>query len=218
MQLESAQRAKHSLRVRCNLFLKILLRSLVRNSKAAAGVDVANIVTLFAQPANQIRHAFERLLEGADIGDLRSDVDADSGHFQIRLPRGRCIKRSRLRDRHAELVLMKSGRNIRMRFCRDVGIDPHRDRRWFFQSGRGCRKQIQFRSAFNIEQQYAGAQRKFHFRRSLAHAGEHDLARSLRACAQNSFEFSAGHHVEACSFVGHQAQNCQRRIGFDRIA
>src|ERR1035437_8593511 len=75
MQLESAQRAKRSLRVRCNLFLKILLRSLVRNSKAAAGVDVANIVTLFAQHANQIRHAFERLLEGADIGDLRSDVD-----------------------------------------------------------------------------------------------------------------------------------------------
>ena len=141
----------------------------------------------FAQHADEIGHALQRLLKRADIGDLRPDVDAHSSHRQIRLLRRLRVERPRLGNRHAELVLMQSGRNIRMSFRRNVRIHPHRDRRPFLQSRRGCRKQVQFRCAFNVEQQYPRAQGKFHLRRGFAHAGEHNLARGLPADAQNPF-------------------------------
>src|ERR1039458_1420408 len=110
MQLQAAQRTKHRPRVRRNLFLKTLLRSLVGNPQAAAGVDVANVVPLFAQGADQIGHTLERLLKCTDIGNLRPDVDAHPGYFQIWLLRGLRVERPRLGNRYPELVLMQADR------------------------------------------------------------------------------------------------------------
>ena len=94
--------------------------------------------SLIAQHANQIGHAFERFLKCADIGNLRPDVYAHSGHFQITLLRSLGVERLRLGNRHAEFVLMQSGRNVGVSFRRDVWIDSHRYRCSFLQSGRGC--------------------------------------------------------------------------------
>jgi len=67
-------------------------------------------------------------------------------------------------------VLVKSGRDVRVRFGRDVGIDSHGNPRSLLQS-RGCgRQKIQFRRAFDIEEQDAGAQGELHFLRGLAYA------------------------------------------------
>src|ERR1035441_1300197 len=134
MQFHSAQRSKHRLRVRRDLLLETVLRSVVRNSQAPTRVDIAEVVALLAQCANQIGYALKRLLKGTDIGDLRPDVDAYSRNFQIRLLSGLKSEGLRLGNRHAEFVLVQASRNIGMSFCRNIRIDSHRHRRTFLQS------------------------------------------------------------------------------------
>src|SRR5271165_1291468 len=114
MQFQSAQRSEYRPCVRRNLFLKTRLCSLVGNPQAPARIHIANIVPQSTQRSNQVSHALERLLKTTDIGNLRPDVNAHSSHFETWLKRGPSVERERLGNRHAELVLMQSSRNIGM--------------------------------------------------------------------------------------------------------
>jgi hypothetical protein len=117
------------------------LRSFVRNSEAAAGVDVTDVVTLTAQGLNQVGNALERGSERGNIGNLRSDVDADASDGEVWLFCGLRVEGVGLRNRHTEFVLMQSGGNIRMRFRRDIGIDADGDGSTFLEVRGGLGKQ-----------------------------------------------------------------------------
>ena len=56
----------------------------VRNSQSATGVDVTDFVAVVAQGANQGSDSLHGLTERADVGDLRSDVDAYAGGWRWR--------------------------------------------------------------------------------------------------------------------------------------
>ncbi len=51
----------------------------VVDAEAAAGVDVADVVAVFAQVGDETGDAGERGGEGIDFADLRADVDGDAG-------------------------------------------------------------------------------------------------------------------------------------------
>src|ERR1035438_1607667 len=139
MQLQSAQWTQHRFCVCSNLFLEILLRSLVRNPQSSTRVDITDVVPLFAQCGDQIGHVLERLLKGTHIGDLRANVNAYTSDLQIGTLPGLRVEHPGLGNRYAELVLMQAGRNVRMSFRRDVGIYPYCNRASLLEScRRGC--------------------------------------------------------------------------------
>src|SRR5260370_29488817 len=109
MQLHPAQRTEYCPRIRCNLFLKTLLHTLVGNSQATAGVDVANVVSLLTQGSNQISHALKRRPERTNIGNLRPNVASHTIHCQIWLLRGRRAEAPGSGKPHAELSVMVPG-------------------------------------------------------------------------------------------------------------
>src|ERR1700690_3290489 len=127
MNVEFAQRIEHTLGVGGELFVKRLGRWLVGNSEATSGVDVFNVVSRDAWFSDEVRDGAERLVEGSERSDLRADVDADSGDAEIGVPGGLGVEAMRLGNRHSEFVLVQAGRDIRMRFRRDIGIDAQGD-------------------------------------------------------------------------------------------
>ena len=52
----------------------------------------------------------------------------------------------------------------------------------------------------------------------FAYAGEDDAVARLGRCCAHALQFAAGDDVEACSAIGEQLENRQRRVGFDCVA
>ena len=60
---------------------------LVGDAQSTTGIDVANIVSLGAQDRTRRCHALHGFAEGLNVGDLRADVHAHAGGFQVRASR-----------------------------------------------------------------------------------------------------------------------------------
>src|SRR5579863_10413850 len=74
VHFQTTQGTRHSLRVSCKIIGKVCGGFLISDTKAAADVDVVDLVSIGAQVANKISKARNSLREGRDVGDLRSDV------------------------------------------------------------------------------------------------------------------------------------------------
>ncbi len=79
-----------------------------------------------AQRTDKIGDQAEGIVEWGEAGDLRTDVNIDSGDLYPRKPRGFGIYLSGATNRDAEFVLRLAGGNLGMGFGIDIGIDPER--------------------------------------------------------------------------------------------
>ena len=97
----------------------------ILDAETAAGIDEADIVPFSPQRIRQRSHALHGLAKRSYVRDLRANVNADSGGFQIRVFGASSVKRRRVAPGHAEFVLMQAGGNVRVGFRRDIGVHPH---------------------------------------------------------------------------------------------
>lgn len=60
MKFQTAQRSEHRPSISRNLLFETTLQSLVGDSQTTAGIEIANVVSLRAQFADEVSHTFQR--------------------------------------------------------------------------------------------------------------------------------------------------------------
>ena len=163
--------------------------AVVRNAEPAAHVEMLQLDALAAQIARQRDHRFGRLAERIERGDLRADVDVRADRQQAAARRHLAKQRRRLVDRHAELVRLQPGGNVRMAPRVDVGIDAQRDARRRILRDRALIDAIELAWRFDVDRQQPERHRAIDLRRALADAGEHDLI-GTKAAAHRDVDFA----------------------------
>ena len=81
----------------------------------------------------------------------------------------RSIQRFSLIERDAELVFLETGGNIGVGFRIHIRVHPQAHRRNPVHFASHAVQHMQLRFRFHVEAQYAYCERRFHFRRLLAH-------------------------------------------------
>ena len=136
-------------------------------------------------------------------------------HAQRRLHRRPTIKRGRILQRHAKLVLTHPGRNIRMRLGVHIRIHPQRDRRDLAHGRSHLGETLQLRRRLHIKAPYPGGKRRLHLRIRFRDTGKHHLRR-VTARLQHPRQLAAGNNIKTRALRREQAQNRQIRIRLHR--
>src|SRR5450755_2380566 len=109
MNVEAFQWTNDRRRVRLHPGRKIRFRILrVRDPQSPSCIDVADVMSLLAQGANQGSDAIHGLAEGTDVNDLRSDVNAHASSYQMARLRTLAIELGRLAHGHSEFVFVQA--------------------------------------------------------------------------------------------------------------
>src|ERR1700691_2080720 len=108
MNFKSAQRNRHSPRVPGDMLREVCFRLLIRDAKAAAGVDIFDGVPFGAEGANQLCNPGHCLPKGQFICDLRADMNTDSRDCEILRLRSFGVEMERAVDWHPEFVLVQA--------------------------------------------------------------------------------------------------------------
>src|SRR5438445_13317561 len=128
MYSQSPQRTEHRLCVVTHEALKItILRLVISNPQTAPRVYILNAMAIPPKSANQFRHTLHGGSKRIDFGNLRSDMYADASNLEMPNPRCLRIQLARLVDWNSKLVLLQSGRNVRVRISGDIGIHSQCD-------------------------------------------------------------------------------------------
>src|SRR5215470_310209 len=143
---------------------------------------------------------------------------AHTGNFQVPSTRGLRVQGAGLADRNTEFVLVEAGRDVRMRIRWHVRIHAEGNPSGLTHTCRAFRQRPEFRLAFHVEQEDAGAQPGFHFVAGLADSRKDNLPGSASIDGQYPCEFSAGDHVKAAVHPEKKAQYGKIRIRLDRVA
>src|SRR5579863_4082450 len=122
MDIQSAQWTAYRARVARDIVGKLSFRFLICNSKATAGVNVIDPVSIGAQVANQIGHPRHTFSERSDVRNLRADMNTNARNLQISCARSLRVKLARIANRHSELVFAQTSGNVRMSISGDVWI------------------------------------------------------------------------------------------------
>src|SRR5690349_5860943 len=121
MYFQSPQWTEHRLCIFAHEAFKIrIARLVIINPQAAPRVYVLNAMAIPPESANQFRDPLHGGRKRIDVGNLRSNMYADAGSLQISASGRLRIELASLVDRNSKLVLLQSGRNIRMRIGRDI--------------------------------------------------------------------------------------------------
>src|SRR5207302_2636537 len=163
MLSQSPQWTEHRFRVVTREALKIgIARPVIINPQAAPRVYILNAVAIPPKSANQFRYTVHGGRKRIDVGNLRSDMHADAGNLQISAPGRLRIQLARLVDRNPKLVLLQSGRNVRMRISGDIGIHSQCDSCLFPRPRGTLRQYPQLRFTLHVEQQNSRLESRRH--------------------------------------------------------
>src|SRR3954464_7031422 len=61
----------------------VALRSVIIDAESAPRIDIIDVVTIVTKLLHEARNALHRCSEWGEVGDLRADVHADTGNFQM---------------------------------------------------------------------------------------------------------------------------------------
>src|SRR5437667_11112656 len=143
--------------------LKIgIARPVIINPQAAPRVYILNAMAIPTKSANQFRHTLHGGRKRIDVGNLRSDMYADASNLQISAPGRLRIELARLVDRNPKLVLLQSGRNVRMRVSGNIGIYSQCDSCPLPRPRGTLRQHPQLRLALHVEQQNSRLDSRHH--------------------------------------------------------
>ena len=141
------------------------------------------------QPLDQGQHPLQRRHERRHFGQLRTDMAINADDVEMRRGGGPDIDLQRPFRVNAEFILLQAGRDIRVGFGVDIGIDPQRHGRFPALRRSDLLQQGQFRFGLDIEAADACVQSALQFIVALAHPGKDDLAR-IAAGGQHPLQFS----------------------------
>src|SRR6266550_5092835 len=207
MYSQSPQRTEHRLCVVTHEALKItILRLVISNPQTAPRVYILNAMAIPPKSANQFRYTLHGGPKRIDVGNLRSDMYADASNVQISAPGRLRIELARLVDRNPKLVLLQSGRNVRMRVSGDIGIYSQCDSCPLPRPRGTLRQHPQLRLTLHVEQQNSRLESRRHLIRGFPYSGEDNFLSRAPVHAQNPLQFPARDHVEAAACSADQPQ------------
>src|SRR5579863_3605360 len=122
MDIQSAQWTAYRARIARNIVGKLSFRFLICDSKATAGVNVIDPVSISSQVANQIGYPRQTFSERSDVRNLRADMNTNARDLQISCARSHRVELASIANRHPELVLTQTSGNVRMSISGYVGI------------------------------------------------------------------------------------------------
>src|SRR5664279_1011948 len=109
MNTEAFQRTNNRRRVRLHPGGKIQFSILrVRDPQSTSCIDVADVMSLLAQDANQGSDAVHGFAEGIDVNDLRTDVNADASGFQVARRCALAIELRSFANGHSKFMFVQS--------------------------------------------------------------------------------------------------------------
>ena len=176
----------------------------VVDAETAAGVDVADVVAVFAEVGDEAGDAGEGGGEGIDLADLRADVDADAGGVK---PFGFCclaVDGAGGFDVDAELVFAEAGGDVGMGLGEDVGVDAEGEAGALAEGFGTGGEEVEFGLGLDVEQEDVGFEGGVDLPDLFADAGEDDLLERGLVGLADTLQLSAGDDVEACSLLGEQ--------------
>ena len=166
-------------------------------------------------------HEFGQQPEGGferhQIGDLAADMHVDAGDANARQFRGVGIDFAGACERHAELVLGLTGRDLGVRAGIDVGIDPNRDPRGAAGLGGEPRQQFELGFGFDVDAKKVRIKRRAQLGFGLADAREQDLL-GRNPGGQRALQLAARNHVGAGAEFCQRAQHRLVGVGLQRVA
>jgi hypothetical protein len=189
----------------------------IRNSQAAAKIDMRDLVAVATQDPNKFGEQRESISERVEFGDLTADVHIDAGDFESLQLGGPRVNLARAADRNAELVLRLSGRDLVVCLGVDVGIDADRNPRSASLRRRNRRQQFEFSFRFDIDAKNSFIDGRCKFGSGFADAGEHDLLRRNAGKAR-ALEFAARYDVSAGTKLRECCKDRLIGVGLHRIA
>src|SRR5208337_3409599 len=145
-------------------------------------------------------------------------MNADTCRLESLGFRAAAIKGESIAPGHAELVLVQTSGDVRVRFGCDVRVYAHSELRCLAKMRSAGREQLKLARAFHIKQQDASAEREIDLVGQLADSGENHLLRSLAADLPHSAQLSAGNNIESRTKPREHAQNRKVRVRLYRIA
>ena len=125
-------------------------------------------------------------------------------------------QRRRFVDRHAELVRLEAGRNVRVALRVDVGIDAQRDARPRALRDGALIDAIELARRLDVDRQQAQRDGAIDLGGALADAGEHDLI-GAEPAAHRDVHFAERVRVGMAAERLQQADDRERRIGLERV-
>ena len=158
-----------------------------------------------------------RRLERCQLGELRADVAADAGDRDVLQFRGNFVEAHRFIVRHAELILLESGGNVRMRPRIDVRVHAQADWCALARVSRDAVEPPELALRLDVEAHHTGIERGAHFRFALAHSGKHRLRR-IPSCRDHACELPARDDVEARTEAGKEIEDREIRIRLYGVA
>ncbi len=194
----------------------------VVDAQAAAEIEVAYLRALFFHLAGEhaiqiLAHFGQRVDERSDRGKLRADMAVHADDIDMPQRHGFLVGLQGSLYIDAELGLLHSGGNIRMRLRIDVGVDAQRDLRALAERHGDLVEREQLLAGLDVEAADARQQRLLHLGHGLADAREHDLAR-IAAGLEHARQLAARDDVEAGAELRQHLQHREVRVGLDRVA
>ncbi len=133
-------------------------RVAVVDAEAAAGVDVADVVAVFAEVGDEAGDAGEGGGEGIDFADLRADVDGDAGGVEPLRFFCFAVDGAGGVDVDAELVLAEAGGDVGVGFGEDVGVDAEGEAGDFVAGFGAGGEEMEFGFGLDVEEEDVGVE------------------------------------------------------------
>src|SRR3954470_22722455 len=167
---------------------------------------------LLRQRDNHGRGPFDRL----EIHHLRADVRMQANNLETGLAACLATELTGRLDRHAELVRLQAGGDVRMASRVHVRIDPYRNLRSRLPGAGDRIDAIQLTFGFDVDRLDAEIDCLHELGVRLAYAGEDDLRR-YEAGAQGDVNLAPGIRVDRAAKTSQQADDRQRGVCLERV-
>ena len=190
--------------------------ALVGDADAAAEVEVLDGDAGRGQVAGERDDGLGGAGQRLERGDLRADVDVDADGRERRPRLHLAEQRRRRLDRHAELVRLEAGRDVRMAPGVDVGVDAQGDPGDDAAVGGEPGQPVQLPGRLDVDGQQAERDGAVEFVEALADAGEDDLG-GREPAAQGDLDLPHRVGVGGAAEAAHEARDGKRRIGLERV-
>jgi len=124
----------------------------VVDAEAASGVDVADVVAVFAEVGDKAGDSSQSCGEGIDLADLRADVDADACGIEPFGFGGLTVDGAGGFDVDAELVFAEAGGDVGVGLGEDVGINAEGEAGADVESFGAGGEEVEFGLGLDVEE------------------------------------------------------------------
>ena len=191
-------------------------RAVVRDTEAAAEIEVLDRQAVSDEPVGELDDRAGSAPQRLEIHDLRADVRVEADDLDAGAIAHSPAQVARFVDRHAELVGLEAGRNVRMAARVDIRVDADGDAGARLTLARDRVDPFELALRLRVDRLDAQVDGLRQLGAGLADAGEDDLGRDEPG-AQRDVDLPAGVGVDLAPERPQQPDDRERRVGLERV-